>query len=66
MGGSLGSFVSPQVLELIQEQMRRLANNVATSWMRLAWKSTRILRRAAAGAVVIGVALALGTRRARD
>jgi membrane protein len=24
---SLGAFVSPQVLELIQEQMRRLANN---------------------------------------
>ena len=27
MGRSLGPFVSPQVLELIQEQMRRLANN---------------------------------------
>ncbi len=27
VGRSLGPFVSPQVLELIQEQMRRLANN---------------------------------------
>ena len=27
IGRSLGPFVSPQVLELIQEQMRRLANN---------------------------------------
>jgi membrane protein len=27
VGRSLGQFVSPQVLELIQEQMRRLANN---------------------------------------
>ena len=27
VGQSLGPFVSPQVLELIQEQMRRLANN---------------------------------------
>ena len=27
IGRSLGSFVSPQVLELINEQMRRLANN---------------------------------------
>ena len=27
LGHSLGPFVSPQVLELIQEQMRRLANN---------------------------------------
>ena len=27
ISGSLGPFVSPQVLELIQEQMRRLANN---------------------------------------
>jgi membrane protein len=27
VGTSLGPFVSPQVLELIQEQMRRLANN---------------------------------------
>src|SRR5688572_943024 len=27
VGRSLGPFVSPQVLELIQEQMRRLASN---------------------------------------
>ena len=27
IGRSLGPFVSPQVLELIQDQMRRLANN---------------------------------------
>jgi membrane protein len=27
IGKSLGPFVSPQVLELIQDQMRRLANN---------------------------------------
>ena len=27
VGRSLGPFVSPQVLELIQDQMRRLANN---------------------------------------
>ena len=27
VGSSLGPFVSPQVLSLIQEQMRRLANN---------------------------------------
>jgi len=39
---------------------------VAVSWTRLAWKSTRTIRRAAVGAVVIGVALALGARRARD
>ena len=46
----------------------RIAMNaiVAVSWTRLAWKSTRTIRRAAFGAVVIGVALALGTRRARD
>jgi len=43
----------------------RIAMNaiVAVSWTRLAWKSTRTIRRAAVGAVVIGVALALGTRR---
>ena len=39
---------------------------VAVSWTRLAWRSTRTLRRVAVGAVVIGVALALGSRRARD
>ena len=48
--------------------LARIAMNaiVAVSWTRLAWKSTRTVRRAAVGAVVIGVALALGMRRARD
>ena len=27
VGRSLGPFVSPQILELIQDQMRRIANN---------------------------------------
>jgi len=46
----------------------RVAMNamVAVTWTRLAWRSTRTLRRAAVGAVVIGVALALGSRRSRD
>jgi hypothetical protein len=46
----------------------RIAVNaiVAVAGTRLAWKSTRTIRRAAVGAAVIGVALALGTRRARD
>ena len=50
------------------EDLVRLAVNAiaAVSWTRLAWKSTRTLRRAAVGAVVIGVALALSTRRSHD
>ena len=51
-----------------QADLVRIAVNaiVAVGWMRLAWKSTRLFRRAAVGAVVIGAALALGARRARD
>ena len=46
----------------------RIAVNtlIAVGWMRLAWRSTRLFRRAAIGAVVIGAALALDTGRARD
>ena len=51
-----------------QTDLVRIAVNtiIAVGWMRLAWRSTRLFRRVASGAVVIGAALALATRRARD
>ena len=51
-----------------QADLARIAVNtlIAVGWMRLAWRSTRLFRRAAVGAVVIGAALALDIRRARD
>jgi virulence factor BrkB len=51
-----------------QADLVRIAVNtlIAVGWMRLAWRSTGLFRRAAVGAVVIGTALALDTRRAGD
>ena len=60
---ALGPPMATRNADLVRIAMNAI---VAVSWTRLAWKSTRTIRRAAFGAVVIGVALALGTRRARD
>jgi membrane protein len=54
---------APRHADLVRAAVNAI---VTVGWMRLAWKSTRTLRRAAVGAVVIGVALVLGARRARD
>jgi membrane protein len=70
---SVESLPAPRTLPLAEHapthhaDLVRVAVNamVAVSWTRLAWRSTRTLRRVAIGAVVIGAALALGARRTR-
>ena len=65
---ALRTLPSTEHTETRQAELVRIAVNtiIAVGWTRLAWKSTRTLRRAAVGAVVVGVALVLGARRARD
>jgi len=65
---ALRTFRSTEHRATRQAELVRIAVNtiIAVGWMRLAWRSTRLFRRAAVGAVVIGTALALDTRRTRD